>query len=71
MRKPLLGFLFAMACAAGGFWWGRQKQAEARRLDEAARPVPPPVVVSTSTLELPPDLPTDERSGDSVPRGLE
>lgn len=71
MKKALLGFLFAMACAAAGFYWGRHRRAEAERLDEAARAVAPPVVVSTTTLELPPDLPTDERSGDSVPRGLE
>lgn len=72
MTKPLLGFLFAMACAAGGFYWGRLKRDEARRLEEAAKAVPPPAVaVSTVTLEAPPDLPSDERSGDSVPRGLE
>lgn len=71
MRKPLAGFLFALACAAAGFYWGRHKRDEARRAEEAARAVPPPVVVSTATLELPPDLPSDERSGDSVPRGLE
>ena len=71
MKKPLLGFLFAMGCAAAGFYWGRLKRDEARRLEEAARAVPPPVVVSTAPLEAPPDLPSDQRSGDSVPRGLE
>lgn len=71
MRKALLGFLFAMACAAAGFAWGRHRRAEAERLAEAARAVPPPVVISTTTLEVPPDLPTDHRAGDSVPRGLE
>lgn len=71
MRKPLLGFLFALACAAAGFLWGRHRRAEASRLGEAARAAPPPVAVSTAALEIPPDLPTEPRAGDSVPRGLE
>lgn len=73
MKKPLLGFLFAMACAAAGFLWGRHKKAEALRLEEAARalPAPPPVPVPVVPDAPPPDLPTDQRSGDSVPRGLE
>ena len=70
--KALLGFLFAMVCAAVGFVWGRHKREADRRAEEGAAPaLPPPVVVSTSALEVPPDLPSDERSGDSVPRGLE
>ncbi len=73
MRKPLLGFLFAMACAAAGFLWGRHKRAESLRLEEAARAVQPPapLPVAVETEPAPPDLPTDQRSGDSVPRGLE
>lgn len=73
MRKPLLGFLFALACAAAGFLWGRHRRAESERREAAARavPVPPPVAVSTAALEVPPDLPTEPRAGDSVPRGLE
>ena len=73
MRKPLLGFLFAMACAAAGFLLGRHKRAESLRLHEAARAVQPsaPLPVPVETEPAPPDLPTDQRSGDSVPRGLE
>lgn len=71
MKGALLGCLFTLACAALGFYWGQSKRAESRRLEEAARAIPPPVVVSTTTLEVPPDLPSDQRSGDSIPRGLE
>lgn len=71
MRGALLGLLFIIACAALGFYWGRSKREEARRSGEAARSAPAPIVVSTTTLELPADLPTDQRSGDSIPRGLE
>ncbi len=74
MKKPLLGFLFAMACAAAGFFWGRHKRAEALRLEKAARAVEPAVPVPSDAEGVeapPPDLPTDQRSGDSVPRGLE
>lgn len=71
MRGALLGLAFTLACAVIGFYWGRAKRDEARRLEEAARSVPPPVVVSTTTLEVPADLPSDQRSGDSIPRGLE
>lgn len=71
MKKPLLGFLFAMACGAAGFLWGRHRKAEALRLEEAVRAVPAPVPAPVELEAPPPDLPTDQRSGDSVPRGLE
>lgn len=71
MKGALLGFLFILACAGLGFYWGRHKHDEARRQEEAVRSVPPPIVISTTTLEVPPDLPSDQRSGDSIPRGLE
>ena len=56
MKKPLLGFLFAMACAAAGFLWGRHKKAEALRLEEAARalPAPPPTPVAPEPDAPPP-----------------
>ena len=71
MNKPLLGFLFALACAAAGFLWGRHRRAEALRLEEAARAVAAPLPPPAGLEAPPPDLPTDPRSGDSVPRGLE
>ncbi|MBI3298775.1 MAG: hypothetical protein HYZ75_11460 [Elusimicrobia bacterium] len=75
MRQAAWGLVFVLAAGAAGFFWGRSRRAEARRLaaEAASAPAPTPAapVAAPPTLPPPPDLPGDTRRVDSIPQGLE